>query len=192
MATFFYTIRLGLQPQSQRDHLHRTLENFGSTICTAHCAKCACTIRCVNVFTAVSILFTAYMCVYARHARTHHTHHKHTHTHTRTHAPGFRPCERSPCKAHGEVLISPTSPRRSSTRMDPPARTPWGIPVACGRPSQDGYVTRLSSRTVFCDCRHLFCRPIASFESLPTMFMQKAAGENWPAFPPSGPQSAPG
>ena len=44
-------------------------------------------------------------------------------------AMGFRPRERSPCESHSEVLISPTGPRRSLTRMDPPARKPWGVPV---------------------------------------------------------------
>ena len=41
---------------------------------------------------------------------------------------GFRPCERSPCEPLGEVLLNPTGPRRSLTRIDPPARKPWGIP----------------------------------------------------------------
>ena len=42
---------------------------------------------------------------------------------------GFRSCKRSPCESHGEVLISPTGPRRSPTLTDPPACKPWGIQV---------------------------------------------------------------
>ena len=42
---------------------------------------------------------------------------------------GFRPRERSPCESHGEVLLNPTGPRRSLTRMDLPARKPWGIRI---------------------------------------------------------------
>ena len=48
---------------------------------------------------------------------------------TRAGAQGFRPCERSPCEPLGEVLLNPTGPRRSLTRMDLPARKPWGIRI---------------------------------------------------------------
>ena len=48
---------------------------------------------------------------------------------TRAGAQGFRSCARSPCESHGGVLLNPTGPRRSLTRMDLPARKPWGIRI---------------------------------------------------------------